>query len=85
MNIWFPIRRLMGVEDRGHPPLLISIAAGGTAGAIASAICTPADVIKIRMQVSQPTKQTSEICECKEWNLRCFEMWKSSFFFFSSS
>eukprot|EP00301_Raphidiophrys_heterophryoidea_P025140 c8364_g1_i1.p1 GENE.c8364_g1_i1~~c8364_g1_i1.p1 ORF type:complete len:289 (+),score=55.44 c8364_g1_i1:439-1305(+) len=52
MVFWIRTREILGMSsDSSVPaPVYKSVLAGGIAGALSSAICTPADVVKIRLQ-----------------------------------
>ena len=54
-GLYTPIKSLLGIprETPKHEiPLGMKIVAGASSGAISSAICNPADLIKVRMQVA---------------------------------
>ncbi|KAK3267348.1 hypothetical protein CYMTET_24088 [Cymbomonas tetramitiformis] len=50
LSLYQPIRDALAGRDNKTPSAGLQILAGGASGAIASAICTPADVVKLRLQ-----------------------------------
>ena len=68
MGIYEPIKSFfngLAVRHTGHaaaapPPLWSKVAAGMSAGALSSALCTPTDVVKVRMQADGIGKSASD-------------------------
>ncbi|ESP05617.1 hypothetical protein LOTGIDRAFT_152473 [Lottia gigantea] len=56
MGAYEPIKVLFGATDPAHTPLWKKICAGAIAGAIGSSICTPTDLVKVRLQAQRVPK-----------------------------
>ncbi|XP_064651776.1 mitochondrial substrate carrier family protein ucpB-like [Lineus longissimus] len=50
LGAYEPLKQLFGATDPSHTPLWKKICAGAISGAIGSAIATPTDLVKVRMQ-----------------------------------
>ena len=55
-GLYGPIKNQMGIPSSGKVPLWKKIVAGGSAGAIASAVANPTDLIKVRLQTDGMVK-----------------------------
>jgi solute carrier family 25 uncoupling protein 8/9 len=55
-GLYGPIKNQMGIPASGKVPLWKKIVAGGSAGAIASAVANPTDLIKVRLQTDGMVK-----------------------------
>eukprot|EP00966_Prymnesium_polylepis_P272377 6292678-Prymnesium_polylepis.1 len=49
-SLYGPIKNAMGITPGQPVPLWKKIVAGGTAGAVASAVANPTDLMKVRLQ-----------------------------------
>ena len=60
-GLYTPIKNLLGVDParaQHEIPLLTRVFAGAASGALASAICNPADLIKVQAVAPDPTAHT---------------------------
>ena len=55
-GLYGPIKNSMGIEPGKPVPLWKKIVAGGAAGAVASAVANPTDLMKVRLQTDGMTK-----------------------------
>lgn len=55
LGAYEPVKELLGAEDIAHTPLYKKVLAGSITGAIGSAIASPTDLVKIRMQACRHT------------------------------
>jgi hypothetical protein len=49
-GLYEPIKVFLGEKDSATTPFYIKVASGGSAGLISSTVCTPLDLVKVRMQ-----------------------------------
>ncbi|XP_013388976.1 mitochondrial substrate carrier family protein ucpB-like [Lingula anatina] len=56
LGAYEPMKKLFGATDPAHTPLWKKICAGAVSGSIGSAIATPTDLVKVRMQAEGKLK-----------------------------
>ena len=58
VGLYEPIKRMFGETDPAHTPFWKKLLSGATAGTLASSLCTPLDLIKVRCQAWEHKRES---------------------------